>query len=148
MLQVTPEEIDRQEENLDSGHIPAALQSRLARLMRRFPGGETYPKFKPQLYPSLAERLAALSGEDAQEAMAISVHIEDTGQDRNTVKIGGVSIDPETDRVDWVEALFALTFEAPAVRTGMAVVNPPRCCAACFSDPCRCAGVHARAYPW
>jgi hypothetical protein len=138
-------EIDAMMTALSAGHIPSDQVGRLARLVRRFPGGEgcVYPAWKTGRYPTtptVEGRLEALTGRDAAEALACVARFEPLAEDRDKFKAKGIDSYGHGDAIDFFEGLLALVFpEPPLARSGIAVVNPPRLCSSCFSSPCRCA---------
>jgi hypothetical protein len=148
MLTPSESDIDEQLTRLtpaQTGTIPAERVGRLARLVRRFPGGEgcVYPAWKTGRYPatpSVEARLAALTGRSAAEALACVARYEPLAQSRSRFRGKGLDTYRHGDGIDYFEGLMALVFpEPPLARSGAAVVNPPRPCSSCYSAPCRCA---------
>jgi hypothetical protein len=114
MLIPTPTEINAQATNLAAGATLATTDQLRARWAVREVSG-----YSSVDYPGLADKLAAVTGYEAQAILAALKHITDLGPKINTVAIEGVTTRRKDDeRIGWAEFIVAVLFDGQlAVQT-------------------------------
>lgn len=141
MLKPTRAEVAAQAGNLVSDLLSTEDQMDARTVIRQ------HPAYTSANYPDLEDRLAAVSGYEAQQILAALAKIDALGQKHSSVDIEGlVRRKKDTERVDWVLFILGVLWDGlePTETTASGDVAAPTCspfCSHCGSYTCCCVGV-------
>lgn len=141
MLKPTRAEVAAQAGNLVSDLLSTEDQMDARTVIRQ------HPAYTSANYPDLEDRLAAVTGYEAQQILAALAKIDALGQKHSSVDIEGlVRRKKDTERVDWVLFIINVLWDGLEPTESMASgdVTAPSCspfCSCCGYVACCCVGV-------